>query len=182
MSASGDASRMALVCGSERILIDKVTLFTNLELFRKNPGLLVLRKYVVRSDVSSSVVSTFVDLIGRTDFEMRDDDVEDLGQLAAEFAHSALAAACGARRSRVGCRSDVWAEGWEGLKCEVASMRERQERHERELLSIRQGLVSLREWLSVRSRDVSEVSVLSAKQKGDEREVEVIWSSVLSVE
>jgi hypothetical protein len=56
------------------------------------------------------------------------------------------------------------------------------ERQERELLSIREGLASLSHWLSVRDRDVSEISGLAARQAGDEREVQAIWSTVLSVE
>jgi hypothetical protein len=170
---------MALVCGSERILVDKVTLFTKLELFSKNPALLGFREYEVRSNVSSSVLSTFVELIGRTEFDIRDEDVEGLGRLAAELGHAALAAACRAQKSQ---RSECW----EGLKGEITSMRDRQQRHEQELLSIREELASLRQSLSVRDQDVSAVgsvvSRLAARQKGDEREVEAIWSSVLSID
>jgi hypothetical protein len=81
MVASGDASKMALVCGSKRILVDKVTLFAKLELFSKNPALLGFREYEVQSDVSSSILSTFIELIGNTEFNIRDDEAEGLGRL-----------------------------------------------------------------------------------------------------
>jgi hypothetical protein len=76
-----------------------VTLFTKLELFSKNPGLLIFREYEVRSDVSSSVLPTFVELIGRTELDITDDDVEGLGCPAAELGHAALEAACRAQRA-----------------------------------------------------------------------------------
>jgi TPR repeat protein len=173
MAATEDTSQVALICGSQRILVDKATLFTKLELFSKNPGLMGLQEYQVRADVSSSVLSTFIELIGRTEFHVRDEDVEGLGRLAAELGHPALAAACRAQRS----------EGWEGLKGNIASMRERQEA---ELLSIREELASLRQSLPVRGQDVSgvasDVSGLPARQDGDEREVPALSSSVLPIE
>jgi hypothetical protein len=168
---------MALVCGSERIFVDKVTLFAKLELFNKNPALLGLREYELRSDVSSSIFSTFIELIGGTEFDIRDDDAEGLGRLAAELGHTALAAACQAQMSS---RSEK-PEGCDRLKREVASIRERQERQEAELLSIRDELRSLRQSLSVKDRDVCEVSRLVARQASDEREIEEIWSSVGSL-
>jgi hypothetical protein len=42
----------------------------------------------------------FVELIGRTELGIRDDDVDRLGSLAAEFPHAALAAAYRAQRSQ----------------------------------------------------------------------------------
>jgi hypothetical protein len=103
---AGETFQMALVRRSARILVDKVTLFTKLELFNKNPAQLVLREYEVRSDASSSVPSTFIDLIYGRELGIRDGEVEGLGYLAAELGHAGLAAACWAWRSPVVCLAD----------------------------------------------------------------------------
>jgi hypothetical protein len=150
-----------------------VTLFTKLELFSKNPALLGLREYELPSNVSSLILSTFIELIGRTEFHIRDDDAEGFGRLAAELGHTALAAV---RRAQMSPRSERL-EGCERLKDEVASMRERQEA---ELLSIREELRSLRQSLSVKDRDMCEVLKLVAMQAAGTWEIEAICSSVLS--
>jgi hypothetical protein len=164
MAEAGDASQMALVRGSARFVVDKVILFAKLQLFSKNPALLAQREYEVQSDVSSSVLSTFVEVIGRTEFDITADKVDGLAALSEELGHLRLAAACRAFRSSV--VSNPVGETHEALMREIEAVRERQELS---LFTLCEEMRSLRQLMSVSEARRSEV--LRERQEGQEQEV-----------
>jgi hypothetical protein len=95
--------------------------------------LLAEQEHEVQSDFSSLVLSTFVQVIVRTRFDITADHLDGLAALAEEWGHLMLAAACGAFRYLVLSRSN--SESQEALTREIRAVWQ-----EREVLSLRQEL------------------------------------------
>jgi hypothetical protein len=113
--------KMNLVCELTRFSVDKVVLFSKLGLFSSNPSLLSLLDSDIRSSVSFSAFSGFVEALSSSEFVITEANCAGLTLLSEEFGFAALSDACKKFSASHGRESG---QDFGSLMSEVVSLRE----------------------------------------------------------
>jgi hypothetical protein len=164
MACSTAAEKMNLVCGSKRFSVDKSTLFSKTSWFSSNPSLFKVSDYAIRSSVSSSAVSNFIEALSSANFMITEANYASLTLLSEEFGFSALSDAC--KKFSASQRREP-RQDFDFLMSEVVSLRETNVHQENQIWILAQGVSSLRSICLFVQSELSSVRVLSEQSVGD---------------